>query len=101
MKLQKIAYTGPGHAPEVPVFSGNPPQAKKNRKDAQKRRDKRTLLEQDDLPPTTKMIKVKINTVATVVQHNIGCIRRRFKTRFVLYGFRFNIFVLSETNGNI
>ena len=61
MKLQKLAYTGHGNVPEIPVFGGNLPQPKKNRKDAQKRREKRTFLDQLDLPPTAKMIKVKVN----------------------------------------
>jgi len=67
MKLQKIAYTGSGRVPEVPVFSGNPPQAKKNRKDAQKRRDKRTMVEQNDLPPTTKIIKSSNGSVVYII----------------------------------
>ena len=58
MKLQKLIYSEPGHLPEVPVFEGNPPQGKKNRKDAQKRREKRKFLEPSDLPASTKMIKV-------------------------------------------
>ena len=35
MKLQKLVYSGPGHAPEFPVFGGSPPQVKQNRKDAE------------------------------------------------------------------
>ena len=61
MKLQKLVYSGPGHAPEFPVFGGSLPQVEQNRKDAEKRRNKRQFLEPTDLPPTTKMIKVKRN----------------------------------------
>jgi len=67
MKLQKLVYSGPGHAPEVPVFDGNPPQVKQNRKDAQKRRNKRKLLEPTNLPPTTKMIKTVKGAVVYIV----------------------------------